>query len=72
MPSLLIGRSKRLNGVFGIVTGVQVHQTTERKRVQRLMFEIVIRVGSFSYFSYGGSFKLSAKNLSTHCALVIG
>ena len=72
MPSLLVGRSKRLNGVSVIETGGQVHQATERRRVQRLMFVIVIRVGSSSYFSYGGSFKLSAKNLSTHCALVKG
>jgi len=69
MPSLLVGRSKRLNGVSDIETGVQVHQATERKRVQRLMFEIVIRVGSFSYFSYGGSFKLRlAGNLLTYSA----
>ena len=33
------------------------------------MFEIVIRVGNFSYFSYGGSFKLRlAGNLLTYSA----
>ena len=51
MPSLLVQPSKRTYGVSVIVSVVHAHQATERRRVQRLMVETVIRMGCFSYIT---------------------